>query len=488
MTITTTNERLSTGIVGLDKITHGGLPPHGSYLVRGGPGAGKTTLGLHFLAAGLRAGQRCLYITLEESEARIRAQAAKRNIDLTGVTILDISPSSSFFSEVESYDIFTPAEVEREPITRQIVEKIEAIMPDRVFLDPMTQFRYLSSDTFQFRRQMVSFLRFLVEHEATVLFTSERGESLSDDDLQFMSDGVIDIANGGHGRSVQIKKLRGSDFQAGPHTLKLVADGMVVYPRLMPNVQQVNFRFDLISSGIPAMDALLAGGIERGTVTVLSGASGASGVGKTTLGLQFMKEAASRGERSIIYSFEEEMELTLKRCDSIELPARAMIAAGNLQITKVEPLQYTADEFDTLVRRDVEERGTRVVMIDSVAGYDLCLRGEDLRSRMHGLAKYLQNLGVAVFIINELETIVGDFRATETGLSYLADNLIFLRFLEINGEMRKAVGVLKKRLSDYERTLREFSITSRGIVIGEPLTGLRGILKGIPEFINVPKP
>jgi circadian clock protein KaiC len=471
--------RLSTGIDGLDQLLRGGLLPQASYLLRGGPGAGKTTAGLHFLEAGQRAGERCLYISLEESEARIRRNAAMRGIDISQVAILDISPTSGFFSEVESYDIFTPAEVEREPITLRIVSQIESMKPQRIFIDPMTQFRYLALDAFQFRRQVVSFLRYLVEHEATVLFTSEKNSTMPDDDLQFMADGVIDISNSAHGRGIQVLKFRGSDFHPGLHTMRLSGQGFVVYPQLEPNVQAADFHFDRIPSGLPPLDELLNGGIERGTVTLITGPSG---VGKTTLGMQFINEAARRGERAVVYCFEEEVAMLLARCDGIGLPVRALLAQDKLAIVKIEPLRYTPDEFAIMVRDDVRSKKTGVVMLDSVAGYTLGLRGDDLRSRLHALAKYLQNLGVALVVINEQETIAGDFKATEVGLSYLADSLLFLRYLEIDGELRKAVGVLKKRLSDFEKSLREFAITAQGIQIGQPLRGLRGILRGIPEL------
>jgi circadian clock protein KaiC len=418
---------------------------------------------------------------MEESEERIREHARLRGIDLDAVEVLDISPSSEFFIASQTYDIFSPAEVEREPITASIVERVEQFAPERVFIDPMTQFRYLSENAFQFRRQVVSFLRFLAERGATVLFTSERSGMVQDDDLQFMSDGVIDITSVEGDRTIEVTKFRGSDFMPGLHTLKLVESGVAVFPRLRPMERDRGFVFETISSGIPGVDAVLNGGIERGTVTLITGPSG---VGKTTLGMQFMKEAASRGERSVIYAFEEDEAMALRRSDGIGIPARAMVDAGTLQIRKVEPLRYTPDEFDTIVREDVEQNRTRVVMLDSVAGYTLALRGQDLRQRMHALAKYLQARGVALIIVNEQETIFGEFRATEVGLSYLADTLVFLRFVEMNGEMRKAIGVLKKRLGDYEKRLREFTITGQGIVIGAPLTGLRGILSGSPEFID----
>jgi circadian clock protein KaiC len=471
---------MSTGVAGLDEILHGGLIGRRSCLVRGGPGCGKTTLGLHFLATGAALGEKALFISLEESEERIRLDAEQRGIDIRQVEILDISPTSQFFTEVQNYDIFSSAEIEREPLTHLIVEKIKALQPDRVFLDPMTQFRYLSADTFQFRKQAMSFLRFLVDQGCTLLFTSEKNACLPDDELQFSSDGIIDLDS--VSRTLTVTKLRGSGYHIGKHTFKLTDKGFEVFPLLLPNIQQADFTFELMPTGITDLDELLNGGIERGTITLISGPSG---VGKTTLGMQIMKEAAGRGDRSIIYCFEEEQPLILKRCDSIGIPARKMVEKGTLLIKKVEPLQYTPDEFARIVRTDVEfNKGTQIVMIDGVAGFNMSLRGDDLKTRMHSLCKYLQNLGVAVIVINEVEFVTGDFRLTDVGISYLADNAIFLRYIEVNGELRRAIGVIKKRLSDFEKTLREFEITHLGIRVGKPLTNMRGILRGTPEHIT----
>jgi circadian clock protein KaiC len=476
--MTQLNSRVSTGVTGLDEILYGGFLAHRSCLVRGGPGSGKTTLGLHFLAAGTALGEKSLFISLEESEARIREDAEKRGIDIQQVVILDISPSSQFFTEVQSYDIFSSAEVEHEPLINQIVEKIKELQPDRVFLDPMTQFRYLSVDTFQFRKQAMSFLRFLVEQGCTLLFTSEKNVNQPDDELQFTSDGIIDLD--GHNRILAVTKLRGSGYHSGTHTFKLSNKGFEVFPLLLPNSQQADFTFEQLPSGIPDLDELLNGGIERGTITILSGPSG---VGKTTLGMQIMKEAAGRGELSIIYSFEEEEAMIVRRCDSIGIPVSKMIEKGFLLFKKIEPLQYTPDEFARMVREEVESnKGNQIVMIDSVAGFTVSLRGDELKTRLHALCKYLQNMGVAVIIINEVESVTGDFRITEAGISYLADNVIFLRYIEVNGELRRAIGVIKKRLSDFEKTLREFEITRYGIRIGKPLVNLRGILRGTPEY------
>jgi circadian clock protein KaiC len=123
-------------------------------------------------------------------------------------------------------------------------------------------------------------------------------------------------------------------------------------------------------------------------------------------------------------------------------------------------------------------------MIDSVSGYRLSVRGEGLTPHLHALCKYLQNMGVAVLLINEIETITGEFHATEIGISYLADTIIFLRYLEMQGELRRIIGVLKKRMTDFEKTLREFQISRYGIKVGGPLSQLRGILTGVPEFLE----
>ncbi len=476
-------ERLSTGISGLDEILHGGLIAGRAYLVRGGPGSGKTTVGLHFLTAGETTDERGLFITLGESAAQIRQNAAVLGITFKKVAFMDFSPSSAFFTEVESYDIFAPAEVERTPITQQIIERVEALTPQRVFVDAMTQFRYLATDAFQFRRQALALLRFLTERGATVLFTSEGNPESPDDDLQFMADGVIHLEAAAEGRVISVTKLRGSDFRSGGHAMKLTANGLEVFPRLLPETYGQEFMVESLSSGIPALDELLHGGLERGTISIISGPTG---IGKTTLGLQFMKEAAGRGERSVVYTFEEGLEMLTHRCEAVNIPVKRMMMRGTLAVVAVEPLQFTPDEFAQLVRHEVEEQGTRIVMIDSTAGYRLSLRGADLVSHLHALGKYLQNMGVMVLLISEIEFITGEFRATEVGISYMADNIIFLRYLEMRGALHRAIGVLKKRLTSFEKTLREIEVSRYGIKVGRPLTELRGILRGTPEWGDAP--
>lgn len=482
-------DRCPIGIAGLDEVLHGGLIPQRAYLARGGPGTGKTTLGLHFLHTGVSRGERALLITLESNEAQLRADAAAQGLGLDGVRVLDLSPTREFFAENQSYDIFSPADVERDPTTKQIIQTVQEQRPQRVFVDAITTLRYLSPDAFQFRKQALSFLRYLVESGATVVMSSEATAAVPDDDLRFMSDGILEVEvsqeHGTRRRTISVAKMRGSDFEGGRHDLRLTEGGMEVYPRLVPGSHERDFVAEVIASGVAELDEMLGGGIERGTITILSGPSG---VGKTTLGMQFMKEAAARGERSVVYGFEEQNETLFHRCASVGIPVREMVRAGSLSVVPVEPLRFSPAEFALLVRREVEERGARIVMIDGISGYRLTLAGDDLVSHLHALGRYLKNMGVTVLFTNELERITGEFSATEQGISYLCDNLIFLRYLEIDGELRKAIGVLKKRVGDFEKAMRELQITSGGLRVGAPLTGLRGLLTGTPEWVARPSP
>jgi circadian clock protein KaiC len=162
------------------------------------------------------------------------------------------------------------------------------------------------------------------------------------------------------------------------------------------------------------------------------------------------------------------------------MPLGRMIEDGELSVVEIEPHHYTPDQFAAEVRREVEERDARVVLIASTSGYRLSLQGEDMAAHLHALCTYLKNMGATVLLIFESPEMTGEFRVTDVDVSYLADNIVFLRYVEVDGELRRVVGVLKKRTSDFEKTLRELRITPGGVDVGDPLGGFRGILRGLP--------
>lgn len=460
-----TNARTSIGVPGFDEVLHGGLVAGRNYLVRGGPGSGKTTLGVHFLRTGDPT--KNLFVTLGETDMQLRDNARHAGLPLDDIPILDLSPTETEGGSEQSYNLLESSEVEGGAVHDQVVKYARGHAPQRVFIDSLSQLRYLSPDEHQFRKQVLSLLHQLTANGATVLFTSEVGDAGTDDDLQFLADGVIHLDRANGGRTCTVSKMRGSGFVEGAHHYGLGAGGMVVYPRLVPADHNRTFVLESIGSGIAAIDKLTGGGIGRGTVTVLSGPTG---VGKSTLGAHFMQQAAKRGERSVIYGFDEALATFEHRLSQIGVPVRDMLESGALTFEYIEPLRYNADRFALLVREAVEERGAQVVMLDSLSGYGQSIRTDDMAERIHALSRYLVNMGVTVILVNEVKSIAApEVRATEDGISYLADTIILLRYLEIEGEMRKAISVLKKRTGDFEKTLRAFDITSDGIQVGEPM-------------------
>jgi circadian clock protein KaiC len=214
--------RISTGIAGLDKILIGGLIPQRVYLVHGPPGAGKTTLGMHFLAAGASAGERSMMITFGQPEDHVRADASSIALNIEGVHILDLTPTPETFVETQTYDIFSPAEVERESITAQIAKAIRDAKPSRIFVDSFSQLGNLASDAFHHRRLAQSFFRFATEQGATLIVASHERECARD------VDGVIHLECVRDRRTIRILKFRGSDFEAGPHVMRLTSSGIEV--------------------------------------------------------------------------------------------------------------------------------------------------------------------------------------------------------------------------------------------------------------------
>ena len=473
------HRRVSSGISGLDELLQGGLLPERTYMIRGTSGTGKTILGYHFLTA-TAPDETSLYVAFEETATDLEANAESLGFDLSSVRVLDLSPSPEQFLAEDTYTVFGPGEVEGQSVATEVGEAVEEHAPTRVFIDPLTQLRHLSPDDHQFNQTAASLMSYLKQQGATTLFTSQPTPERSDDDLQYLCDGSISLSRGEYGRSISIDKFRGSGFRGGNHALRIDAGrGISVFPKLDPGAHSGTFSTEQFSSGIGELDDLLGGGIERGTVTLVSGPCG---VGKSTTGAAFARAAAQRGDRAALYLFEESVKSLQHRAASIGAPMEPLIERGELHMEAIEPLTISADEFAQQVRADVEENGTEIVMLDGTAGYRIALRDDEeaLREELHALCRYLRNVGVTVILTDEVRDVTGAFRPSNSQVSYLADNILFLRYIEVGGEIRKSIGVLKKRLGEFESALRSFRIDSDGLHVGEPLTGLRGVLTGTP--------
>jgi len=474
-------DRLSTGIAGLDEILDGGLIRERAYMVTGGAGTGKTIAGLHFLSEAIEAGEDALFVAFEEDPADLADDAAGVGFDTSDITFLDLSPDAARFVDDQSYDVFEPDVVEGSGVAARIVEAVEAAAPDRVFVDPLTHLQYLAPDEYQYRQEVAGFVQYLTDAGATVLFSSQAAVEGERATLEYLCDGSIRLDHAPKGRTIEVTKFRGSDFRSGAHTVRISDSGMSVFTKLSPDSHGRTRESRTLSSGVDELDELLHGGIESSTVTVVSGPSG---VGKSTTATQFASEAAARGDRAVFYLFEETRDTFVRRSKGVGVPIEELEADGTLAVEEVEPLSISPDEFAQRVRTEVEQRDAEFVVIDGISGYRLSIRGDEseLIRELHALGRYLKRMGVSAIFVDDLDSVTGDFEPTSSNISYLADNLLFLRYLEAYGELRKAAGVLKKRTGDFERTLREFEIRDDGVHVGEPLTGLRGVLTGTPEW------
>jgi circadian clock protein KaiC len=286
-------------------------------------------------------------------------------------------------------------------------------------------------------------------------------------------------------RRLRVVKYRGQRFRGGYHDFTIETGGVRVFPRLVSAEHKTDFRREMIGSQLPGLDALLGGGIERGSSTLILGPAG---TGKSLLTLTFVTSAVSRGEHAAMFVFDEELGLLFERAKALGIDLQAMADAGKLTIEQVDAAELTPGEFSERVRVSVETDKARTVVIDSLNGYQAAMPEEQaLILHMHELLQYLNRQGAATFLTVAQHGLVGDMKAP-VDVTYLADTVILLRYFEAAGRVRRAISVIKKRTSAHEDTIREFRINGRGITLGEPLIEFQGVLRGVPSFVGKAQP
>jgi circadian clock protein KaiC len=479
-------KRVSSGIAGVDEILHGGFFTSSSYLIVGSAGTGKTVMSMQWLAAGVEAGERTLFVTLAEPAHKIRQNVESFGWPIDRIEIVDLTyvDESSGPGEGE-YEIFPASDVERIPTWQNLFRVIEERRPSRIVIDSLTQLRYLSVDDYQFRKHLMRLVNFLDHCGCTALLAYEPVELEHEASVALAVDGIIRLRmqvsqNRVIGlRSMQVEKLRGSDFISGLHPFRITATGMTVFPHRIELIDRTPPSEDVLSTGVTELDELLAGGIETGTTSMLTGPPG---VGKSTLSMRFVATAAERGYRGVIYAFEESIDSILRRSRNVGIDVEPLLADGRMRIVPVNALQLYPDEFLSMVRRDVD-LGASVVSVDSLRGYTLAMEefGTPV-AHLHNLVTHLNRRGVTTMLLNEVEFITGDLRATDLGVSHVADNIVLMRYAEYRSSVIKVIGCLKKRLGGFQPELRELKISSDGIHVSGKLSFLRGILSGIPAF------
>lgn len=479
--------RSASGVPGLDDVLHGGLIDGRLYLVDGEPGAGKTTLALQYLMQGVRDGEPTLYVTLSETIGELRAGAASHGWSLDGIEIVElIVDEDELFGDSE-LTMYHPSEIELNETTKRILEAVERCKPRRMVLDSLSELRLLAQTSLRYRRQILALKQFFIGRHCTVLFLDDRSSDGMDTQVHSIAHGVIALersvpAYGPVLRQLRISKFRGSDFISGQQDLLIQRGGLEVFPRLTANQHGAPFSRDVVPSGVPALDELLGGGTERGTATLLVGPAGA---GKSTIAAQYAVAATRRGAHAVIFTFEEGRTLLLDRLQGLGMSIDEGIGPGKLNVRQIDATEVLPSQFTTIVRDSVERDGATVVVIDSINGYLNAMPEERaLTIQLHELLSYLNNHGVATFLVAAQSGMLGGGMRNPVDASYLADAVVLFRMYEHAGAVCKAISVVKKRSGPHEDTIRQLWFDAKGVHLGPPLTHLRGVLAGVPVDVG----
>jgi len=476
--------RVSTGVPGLDEILRGGLPPNHVYLLEGPPGAGKTTLGLQFLREGVRRGEKVLYLTLLHAERTLEEMAASHGWDLAGIEIVSLVSASVAESRVAEQTLLPSSEVQLTDVMDQTKEAVNRIKPVRVVFDSIEQLRLLAGDPVIYRQRILQMQRLMEDSNITALFVEAIQAA---PEFKTLAHGVISLdvvlrAYGEMRRSVRVEKMRSVAFAGGYHSFTIVSGGVEVFPRpsLGLKVTQPESHWVFATSGIGELDTMLGGGLAYGTSCLISGQVG---TGKTSLATAYACEAAKRGQRSTIFLFDERINTFLIRTKGLGMDPLPWMEQGLITVQRIDIGDLSAGEFAHRMREAVEQRNDKIVVIDSLSGFAHAMIDEpEIIGQLHDTMTYLGQQGVLSLLLASEHGIVGGQTLVDT--SYLADTVILLRRFEALGTIRIAISVIKRRYGDHEKAIRELQITSKGIVVGEPLKDFQGVLTGEPEYVG----
>jgi circadian clock protein KaiC len=455
------------------------------YLVEGDPGAGKTTLALQFLLEGAKNGESGVYATLSETEDELRDVARAHGWNMDQITICDLQNAEESLKAESQYTLFHPSEVELSETTRTVLEAVERVNPARVVFDSLSEMRLLARDSLRYRRQILALKQYFTGRCCTVLLLDYGGGS-GDFQLESLTHGVLQLEQrlpeyGTQRRRLKVRKIRGIQFRGGYHDFLIRTGGLVVYPRLVAAgyPAQPNGHPGIISSEVPELDALLGGGLDRGSSVMLLGPSG---VGKSTLSAQYVSAAARRGEPSRVYTFDESSATWLSRAEALGMGMQEFVDRGLVTIRQIDPAELTPGEFADDIRNAVEA-GTRMIVIDSLNGYHNAMPDEHhLVLHLHELLSYLHQQGVLTLMIMAQYGLLGQDISTPVDLSYLADTVVLLRYFEAFGQVRQAISTVKRRWGSHERSVRELRIGEGGVRVGRELREFHGVLSGRLEY------
>lgn len=481
--------KASTGITGLDYILDGGFPEGQFILAQGAPGTGKTTLGLQFLIEGARKGERTLYISFLHAKRDILRIAGSHGLSLEGVETAELS---SVGGTESNQTIFHTDEVELGEVINTVSDLVERVSPQRLVFDSISELQLLSGSSYRCHQNVASLKRLLAARNCTSLIMV--GESDGHErGTEHISDGIILLQQaspefGVVRRCLEIIKMRGMPYITGRHDYRIKTGGLEIYPRLQAlssrvssnGIKDIQKDARLVATSVNELDALLGGGMEEGSATLLLGTAG---TGKSTITSIYAHSAGIEGKKSLILLFDESVRAYCQRAKSLGFDLYPLIGSGVISIRRISVGEISPGEFSQIVRLAIEEEGVRLLIIDTLTGYLVNTSEENsLLTQFHELLAYTSSRDVLTIMTVTEHGLVGANKAEPQSLSLLADTVVLIRYFEAFGRIKRAIAVFKKRYGAHENIIRELTITSKGMKVGKPLEHFEGILTGEPSF------
>ena len=477
--------QLPTGVRGLDDIMGGGIPEFSFNIIAGTPGCGKTTMAHQIVFANATAQKPALYFTVlgESAMKMLRYQQQ--------FSFFDESKLGKAIRFVNLSEVVLGRDLKA--VVEEIIRQTTAANPGIVVVDSFrTVVRTAIGGTSEI--EMQSFIQrlaqFLTSWEATTFLVGEYDQAeIRDNPLFTIADGLFWLSQVVERNSVvrklQIMKLRGQGSVPGLHTLRITDGGLQAFSRTLGLVgKKINpvRRRRRLSVGIPELDKMMGGGILEGDSLLVAGPSG---TGKSALATQFIAEGLRNGEPGIMAIFEERPKGYTERADSFGLNLKTPQENGKLEILYLRPLDLSVDETMQEILDAIERVGAKRLVIDSLVGFEMALAPgfrTDFRESLYRMISALTGAGVTILSTVEVEDTFTALSFSHYTISFLTDDIIRMRYVEIDGQLRKVIVVIIMRGGNHEKDIREYVITDKGMVVIQPRsTDYNGLTTGIPQ-------
>lgn len=458
-------DRISTGVHALDNILGGGFPEGSTVLVVGKPGSGKTILAHQIVFHNASEDNKVIYLTTL-SEPQVKIMKFQKEFEFFD--------KAKFQSSVIYQDLGSV--LRKRGYTHSLIvidELLRKHQPKLIVIDTLKTLADMVPSMLEFREFLLDLSLRLATWGCTAVFLCEYAEEeISIRPESAIADGIVYLSGTEEKkqqkRYLRILKMRGTGYEGGENVFKITSKGIEVFPRLNPDVSNQTYELfkTRVSTGIKGLDEMMGGGIPKGSTTMVSGASG---TGKSLLSFHFAYSGLLAGEPVVYVSFEENMGQIIYRAGNLGMDLSPYIESGLFKLIYVSPMELDVDEHIYSIQKAVAESGAKRLVIDSISAFELGMKDKiKYTDYIYALTDYFKTHGVTVLLTHEMHDSLSVSELTKYGISYIADNLLLMRFIEEGFEVKRYLRVVKMRSSSHDTILRELYIDDRGLTVVSP--------------------